>query len=214
MRRTTAVTAMLLSLLAIPALAGCVQVLTRNGDDVLKIAFIPPESKRLAYQEQRAITLAFYDANDRRTLGTRRVALDDDVPEDIVVIAGARSADQDRLGLQLAFISVSPENSDSSLQPMWSLNCATRNRTLSCDDAAVKERERVFAARFQAFTGERPTVQAYIAYAEAESVVLAAQRLLVEGQLSYATLRRALLFGEFSTIIGELRYAAPPEMLD
>lgn len=63
-------------------------------------------------------------------------------------------------------------------------------------------------------TGRAPTAEAYVAYAEAQSLFAAIRRLLAEDELSDANLRRALVFGEFSTVLGDLRYAMPPNLTD
>lgn len=35
-----------------------------------------------------------------------------------------------------------------------------------------------------------------------------------KGELSAANVRRALAFGEFSTLLGDVRYAIPPDLID
>jgi hypothetical protein len=199
---------------AVPVLTGCGKVLASNENATLKIGFIAPVSDKIAYQERKAIMLAFSDANARRAIGERQLTLEDGSSDlDLAVLAGAPSSDETLLGDQVAFVSISREKNGLGLQPMRSLDCATAAESRSCD-ATLAARQRVFALRFQAFAGEPAGREAYIAYAEAESLIAASQRLLAEGQLSSKTLRRALLFGEFSTLIGQLRYAVPPEMID
>jgi hypothetical protein len=204
----------LLLAFAVPTLAGCGQVLASNENASLRIGFIAPTSDKIAYQERKAIMLAFSEANARRAIGERQLILEDGSSDlDLAVLAGARSNDETLLGDQVASVSISREKSGLSLQPMRSLDCASAAEYRSCD-ATLSGRQRVFALRFRAFAGEPARREAYIAYAEAESLIAASQRLAAEGQLSFKTLRRALLFGEFSTLIGQLRYAVPPEMID
>jgi hypothetical protein len=196
----------------VPSLVGCGRVFSHSAAEVLMIGFIPSPARSIARQERSAIMLAFSEANRRRALGSQRIVLEDgSSDQDLAVIAGSRSDDETRMGNQLAFLSVSREGSGLALQPMRSLDCPSA--TTPCD-AALAERRNFFAARFRDFVGESPGAEAYIAYAEAESLILASERLMAEGQLTYGTLRRALLFGQFPTLIGVLRYAVPPEMID
>lgn len=208
------VVAIWMALLAIAAssFAGCGRVMAEGEVNVVMIGYVPSRSHDISRRERTAIELAFSEANKRRALRSKRIVLEDGVSErDVAVIAARNSIEEAQMGYQLVFVGLSHEKRGLALQPMRSLDCLTGVSTCG---AALAQRKGSFATLFRACVNEPPPQEAYIAYAEAESVILASQRLLAEGQLSYATLRRALLFGEFSTVIGTVRYAIPPEMID
>lgn len=193
-------------------LGGCGNVLAEGETNVIRIGFIASPSHGIAHQQRKAIELAFGEANRRGALRPMRIVLENGASElDLAVVAAQRSTEEGLMGNQIAFLNLSLQERELALQPMRSLECPAS--ATPCE-AALAERKTAFIERFHAATGQFPVAEAYVAYAESESLILASRRLLAERQLSFPALRRALLFGQFATLIGNLRYAVPPEMID
>lgn len=200
----------LVLVVAAAVLAGCGQVLARE-DGAMRVAFIAPTSRSAADDERTALRIAFAEANRRRAFGLRRIVLEDGFHQDAVaVFAGKESPDED-WAQQIAFLAVARRGTSQTLQPMQPIYCATPYRSCSTNVAA---RQAAFARSFRQVSGKLPGPEAYVAYAEGQSLSTAIQRLLAEDELSAENLRRALAFGEFSTVLGDLRYAMPPDMTD
>ena len=169
---------------ALATLAGCALASAHDEKNVFRIGYVPSSSVPAARQERYALVLAFSEANEHKTLGRLRIALQDGASErDIAVIAGARSDDESWLNSLIAFVSVPPERSSGSLRPMRSLNGVMGADKRPCAAESI-DRKKLFEARFRALARETPRPEAYVAYAEAESIIIASQRLLAEDRKS------------------------------
>lgn len=211
LRRALSVLKFFYVVVAASALAGCGQVFARESDDI-RISFIASSSPAAAAQERSALRVAFTEANQRHIFGRRRIVLEEDFARHaLAVITGRTSADEDWAG-QIAFLDIGRRADSDVLQAMQSINC-TAPHAQKCT-TGIAAAQRTFERSFRALTGMPPREEAYVAYAEAQSVFAAIQRLIAEDALSAANVRRALVFGEFSTLLGNVRYALPPDMLD
>jgi hypothetical protein len=201
----------LFSIVAACVLAGCAQVSARE-DGAMRIALIPAASAGTANQERTAVRMAFAEANRRHAFGARQIILEEKFSQhDFAVIAG-KASDDDDWAQQVAFLEIGRRSGAGTLQPMQSVYCTTP-RAPACS-TVVAARQAAFEKAFRDFAGEAPSAESYVAYAEAQSLVAAIRRLIAEDELTPRNVRRALVFGKFPTLLGDLRYTLPPDVID
>ena len=211
LRRALSLLKLVSAVLIASVLAGCGQVFARESDD-MRIAFIPSSSPGTAEQERNALRVAFAEANRRKIFGPRRIVLEEGFDVHALAVIAGRTSGDENWAHQIAFLGIGRQSGSEVLQPMQSVDCTTPHAR-SCT-AGVAVRQTAFERSFREVTRTPPSTEAYVAYAEAQSLFTAIRRLLAESALSAANVRRALVFGEFSTLLGDIRFAVPPDMID